>query len=237
MYQCQICKQFARVTLKEILRHVRDMHRPFTTPVRCGVTDCPATASTYDSLCQHMYKKHRNQLIPEEDYHTMVRRDVARVALGDPPEQEYNCSSNNASFVDNVDTGEENEHCSSHHDDDLASNVLEVARFILKIRDGKGLTQVVTDSIVRDLQTVVERSCESVEEQLISKLNSFNKLSTSEMEEVKEIFLLEKENLNFKELESQYKQEKFFQDKFNYVVCIYVNLWDVIYMTDDITTH
>ena len=159
------------------------MHRRFTTPVRCGVTDCPATPSTYDSLHQHVYKKHRNQLIPAEDYHTIVRRDVASMALGDP-EQEYNCSSNNMSLIDNVDTGEENEHCSSHHHDYVASNVLEVARFILKIRDGKGLTQVVTDSIVRDLQTVVERSCESVEEQLTSKINSFNKLSTSEMEEV-----------------------------------------------------
>ena len=44
------------MTLKEILHHIRDAHRHFTTPVRCGINDCPSTASTYDSLMQHLYK-------------------------------------------------------------------------------------------------------------------------------------------------------------------------------------
>ena len=42
------------------------------------------------------------------------------------------------------------------------------------------------------------------------------------MEEDKEIFVLEKENINCKELETQYKQENFFKDNFNYVVCSYI---------------
>ena len=66
MYECQVCKQFARLTLKEIIRHIRDMHHHFSSPVRCGIHNCTSTATSYDSLRQHLYKKHRNKLIPED---------------------------------------------------------------------------------------------------------------------------------------------------------------------------
>jgi len=68
------------------------------------------------------------------------------------------------------------------------------------------------------MQSVVECSCESVEKQLISKLNSFNKLSVGEMEEVKEIFLSAKASINCEELETKHKQDIFIKDNFNYVV-------------------
>ena len=35
----------------------------------------------------------------------------------------------------------------------ISTTVLEAAKYILKLRDGKGLTQVVTDSILSDIQT------------------------------------------------------------------------------------
>ena len=65
MYECQICKQYARKSLKEIVRHIREVHRSFSTPVSCGVDDCTSSASSYESLRQHLYKKHRSALIPE----------------------------------------------------------------------------------------------------------------------------------------------------------------------------
>ena len=71
MYSCQICKQYARVSLKEIIRHIRDTHRHFSTPVRCGVEGCPSTATSYESLRQHTYKKHRNELIPGDHSNTV----------------------------------------------------------------------------------------------------------------------------------------------------------------------
>ena len=123
---------------------------------------------------------------------------------------------------DTMETASEyTEHC-VHSNTYASSNVLEMGRFILNIRDGKGLTQVVTDSILRDLKIVVECSCEGLEEQLISKLKSFKKLSEGELKEVKEIFLSVKESIECKELETQYKQDVFFQHNFNYVVSDHV---------------
>ena len=144
------------MTLKEILCHIRDVHRHFTTPVRCGINDCPSTASTYDSLRQHLYKRHRSDLVPSADCDPTMSSDVVASA---------------AAFIDNAEddtrretASEHTEHCSHSNNTFALTNALEMGRFILKIRDGKGLTQVVTDSIVRDMQSVVECSCESVEE-------------------------------------------------------------------------
>lgn len=97
--------------------------------------------------------------------------------------------------------------------------------------EAEGLIQVVTDSILRDLQIVVEGSCEGVEEQLISKLKSFKKLSEGELKEVKEIFLSVKESIKCKELVTQYKQDVFFQHNFNYVVS------DRVYKATTIAIH
>ena len=124
---------------------------------------------------------------------------------------------NTEDIIDNAEDVDTRQETSSEHIVAL-TNALEMGRFILKIRDGKGLTQVVTDGIVRGMQSVVERSCESVKEQLVSKLNSFNKLSVGEMKEVEEFFLSAKDSIKCGELETRQKQDIFFQDNFNYVV-------------------
>ena len=196
------------MTLKEILRHIRDVHRHFTTPVRCGINDCPSTARTYDSLRQHLYKKHRSDLVASA---------AGSDCTCDPTmSQASDEVASAAGFIDVAEDFTRRETASEHTF--ALTTALEMGRFILKIRDGKGLTQVVTDCIVRDMQSVVECSYESMEEQLISKLNSFNKLSVGEMEEVKKIFLSAKDSIKCEELESQHKQDIFFKDNFNYVV-------------------
>ena len=140
MYLCQICKQYARVSLKEIIHHIRDMHHHFSTPVRCGVEGCPLTATSYDSLRQHTYKKHRSELIPEELDHTDSVTSSFEEACNVEPESLVSCTSGAASMEER-----------SHDDVTLSSSdsptattqqsMSEAARFILKLRDGKGLPQ------------------------------------------------------------------------------------------------
>ena len=83
MYFCQLCNQYARLSLKEILRHMRDVHRSFSSPVICGVNGCPSTASSYESLRQHMYKKHRDELIPNTTETENVDRQLGQGYLDD----------------------------------------------------------------------------------------------------------------------------------------------------------
>ena len=65
MFLCQICNKYARRTLGEILRHIRDVHRHFTGKVRCGISNCPSTVTSYDSLRHHLYKKHHKDVLKD----------------------------------------------------------------------------------------------------------------------------------------------------------------------------
>ena len=229
MYECQVCKQFARLTLKEIIRHIRDMHRHFSSPVRCGIHNCPSTATSYESLRQHMYKKHRNELIPDhEDYNSNYPTSTETAAVHDrghdvshdgqrDDDHDHDRDGDVANDVD-ISIAEVNDN--PHN---MSQSTIETAKFILKIRDGKGLTQTVTGGILRDMQTVVECTTDNLKAKVIKALNSLNKLSSSEIDNIKGLFSPEK--MIFTDLDTQYKQENFFQDHFNYVVrcvCAYV---------------
>ena len=54
--------KYARKTLSDILRHIRDVHPHFKGPLRCEADNCPSTLRTYKSLRQHMYEKHKSEL-------------------------------------------------------------------------------------------------------------------------------------------------------------------------------
>lgn len=204
MYHCQICKQYARVSLKEIIRHIRDMHRHFTTPVRCGVNGCPSTATSYDSLRQHTYKKHRNELIPEDHSNSVPITSFE----------------GNAEPETSVLT-EEGSHIPASSTPSTAATQSEAARFILKLRDGKGLPQTVTDSILKDIQVMIDSTNDNLKRKVTEYLLDVDKLSSSDISRVGEIFSSEK--AIFDGLESVHKQELYFQEHFNYVVLyIYV---------------
>ena len=217
MYLCLICNQYARLSLKEILRHVRDVHRSFSFPVTCGVNDCPSTASSYDTLRQHMYKKHKDELIPN----TAETEDIIRGAetellvdnQGDAGTDLCNESvANSPAITDDI--------CLlSSTASSYSTSVFEAAKYILKVRDGKGLTQVVTNSILRDIQTLIHCTTESLEKKVMSGLMDTNKLSDSDLAEIQRLFSSNEDI--FKGLNTEYKQETFFEENFPYVVCLY----------------
>lgn len=133
MYSCQICNHYSRLTLKEILRHVRDVHRIFSFPVTCGVNGCPSTASSYDSLRQHMYKKHRDELILNSaEIESIVESNDDHDAGNDP---QIESVANSPAVTTDV-------YSLSSPESSYSTSVIEAAKYILKVRDGKGLTQL-----------------------------------------------------------------------------------------------
>jgi len=205
MYECQICKQYARKSLKEIVRHIRDVHRSFSTPVSCGVDGCPSTASSYESLRQHLYKKHRSALIPE------VSSEVVTFPYTDHEELPVLASESPASpDVHHLATAEPTRRPSSCE--------LEAAKYILRVRDGKGLTQVVTDEIMQDVDTLINCATDSLGRKLTAKLAEMPQLSSSEIASLQVIFSPARSL--FDGLDSVCKQEAFFAENFNYVVCV-----------------
>ena len=201
MYECQICGKYARRTLAEIMRHVRETHRHFAGPVRCGIDGCPATPSTYDGLRQHIYKRHRDALIPpfqnELDSHDNSlndpRGDANEIASAEPPIES-----------------------SPQPPARVPNKTLEAARFILKIRDGKRLTQTTTDGIIKDIQCMLDHSISDLKNNVMEVLGE--NLTTDLKQKVQELFSAADSKCLFDGLETQYKQEKFIQEHFQYVV-------------------
>ena len=210
MYECQICKQYARKSLKEIIRHIREVHTSFSTPVSCGVDDCTSTASSYESLRQHLHKKHRSALIPEarSEVHTEVELEVTF-----PSTEE----------VLELPRGSESSSSDAHHlvaepTSRPSSCKLEAAKYILRVRDGKGLTQVATDGIMRDIDTLINCATDSLERKLTAKLAEIPQLSSSEIASIQAIFSPVRSI--FDGLDTVCKQEAFFAENFNYVVAM-----------------
>lgn len=108
------------VCKKEIIRHIRDMHCHFSSPVRCGVENCPSTATSYESLRQHMYKKHRNELIPE-DYNNPTSTKAHDIS------DEHDRHDHDPNVADEVDTS------IPGINDNMSQSTIETAKFILKI--------------------------------------------------------------------------------------------------------
>lgn len=95
MYQCWLCHQYARKTLNGILRHIREVHPHFEGRVMCGINGCPSTASTYESLWQHLYRKHAADLKSElpSDHTPQVTIDES------PADDEFGSSDNQGELL------------------------------------------------------------------------------------------------------------------------------------------
>lgn len=106
-----------------------------------------------------MYQYHRNLLSIRANNSGFVQ------------ENEGQCINNLMESVDNT----ENEGSTSRP----VPSATEIgAQFILKIRDGRGLTQVATDGIIADTKLIVQSSIQAVEKKLLDKIDSLGLILT-----------------------------------------------------------
>lgn len=209
MYVCSICNRYARRTLAGILRHIREVHPHFDGIVRCGVESCPSTTRSYESLRQHLYKKHKNilkQESPETPTHCQPAagpRDVSPDITEDvdPTSLDHFMDEPFKSMVD--------QHPS-----------LQAAQFILKTRDGRKITQAAVNDILQDTRAIVEYSIDVLKHKVVNKLESLEIMSSEEISSIQDLFSSSSLRNPFEGLETQYRQEKYFQEHFNYVVSV-----------------
>lgn len=203
MFECCICHQFARRTLSSLLRHIREVHPHFEGRVLCGVDGCPATSSSYEGLRQHMYRFHK-------DHIAQYSRGASNNATL------TNSSDENSPLLDPEDSVEEDQEVTA--DIEISTSKVIGAQFILKTRDGGRLTQTATNGIVQDAKILVQNTVQTLERRVIDKVNHLGiELTDGELSELKETF--HDDALDpFKGLDTEYKQEKFIRENFNYVV-------------------
>ena len=208
MYHCLICHEHARKTLPEILRHIREVHPHFQDTVSCGINGCPSTASSYEALRRHMYRYHKNLL------------NCSSALI--PTEENYHESQLEVEGTDSIEC-EDNSAVS----EDPISTRITAAKFILKTRDGKGLTQVATDGIIADTKLMIQSSLQYAETKVLEMIDRIGvALTEPQCQELKVIFADENVLNPFLGLDTEYQQEKFIKEHFNYVVsCHYFPAW------------
>ena len=95
---------------------------------------------------------------------------------------------------------------------------MNAAKFILKTREGRKLTQVAMNGVVHDVQTMLQFTLEAVEQKFLDKIKAGGVAITEEqLEDLRSVFSGPSSN-PFQGLETEYKQEAFFKENFNYVV-------------------
>ena len=164
-----------------------------------GVNGCPRTSSSYEGLRQHMYRYHRDVLnVP------------ATVPEASSSQQEQEEEEEDGYTVEDM-------QIEPDFNPSYESTTAIAAKYILKTRDGRKLTQLCTDGIIQDSKIFVQNTVDILKKKLISAIEGSGATDTT-IAEVHSI--LDDETLRnpFAHLDTQYKQEK---ENFNYVVSIY----------------
>lgn len=214
MYVCCICHQYARTTLIGVVKHIREVHPYFESPVTCGLNGCVATPSSFQALRIHLYRYHRELLdITDSDNTTNVLANPT--VEGYPEDQDF----------DNV--GGEGDNDLAETPQSLPSSSDLGAQFIMKTRDGLKLTQKATDSVLSDVKLLLESTMERVESEVLKKVKEVMgdgiTYDVSELQKelasgLKDVFTDETLVNPFKELHTAHLQESYIAKHFNYVV-------------------
>lgn len=189
-----------------MLRHIKEVHPHFQSAVVCGLEGCVATPSSFQALRTHLYRKHRRLL-------DCVTEDVTPEIETTPTPQDEMTPAN--------EEWQEELHNEQDELPPAPKSALLGAEYIMKIRDGKGLTQTATDGILQDTTIVVQNTLESVKETLLKKLGDLPlPLAEDQVSDLMSVFSDESVQEPFRGLESVYKQDKFIREHFNYVVSL-----------------
>ena len=169
----------------------------------CGVEGCPATPSSYEGLRQHMYRKHRSLLTGST---TDTASSIPATDYEDLPQ-------------DNELEDEAEPACVEQPN----STVLG-AQFILKTRDGQKLTQVATNGIIKNTNTILQSTIELIQKRVFETFGEEEiQLTDQQREKIEDIFVDDALVNPFRGLETEYTQEKFIKENFNYVVSVIVH--------------
>ena len=100
-------------------------------------------------------------------------------------------------------------------------SLLQAAKFILKTRDGRKLTQTAMDGIIQDTKIIVEHVVDELEQKIMKTLENLGTITPNGISEVLCVFSNPSMRNPFEGMETQCKQEQYFRENLNYVVRSY----------------
>lgn len=220
MMHCQLCPDFSAPTPHLLLKHIGRVHA--NAPrfnLRCIFGECETTFTNFHSYKRHVRKKHLRELINQEesdqdsDHDCELNNDInyfdeentSRI----PTHDEFSDLESIESLGDNGTEG-----VSSVEE----SNDREAALWILKLKEGRKLTQTTTEEILSD----VTELCSSIVLRLKNEVHRVLESADITPSNIPGLDDLFSENspyaVPFCNLQTQYKQVSYFRSHFNFVV-------------------
>ena len=144
MYCCNICSLFASPSFSAVLRHIGNTHAGDPNlSIVCPVPGCPRESpySNYESFRSHVYRKHREVL------DSGLSRSNVEGGRKDPED-----ISEGSGDEDSIERG--NSDCNTEGFEPQSSGInlqSSAARFLLKTREERKITQSALDGIVHDV--------------------------------------------------------------------------------------
>lgn len=214
-----MCPDYSVPTFKLLLHHIGTVHgnsSGFLMP--CGVeingTRCATTFTNFHAYKRHLRKKHREVINNTElDAEGLLHEEVN--SFGDP-----------GATID-VSYGEDSEdECATYSSRELTQPKTQkdlnrqVALWILKLKEGKGLPQSTVDEVLSGVTELCNDIVSHLRDELHKVLNSA-KLSSSDIPGFDDILSDDSPYTNpFRNLQTHHLQMAYYRKDFNLVVSI-----------------
>jgi hypothetical protein len=189
MFRCDFCEE-KFVNEKHLLSHLRDFHKNDSGFfIRCNINDCPAQFENFNQFYVHRHRKHNS----------------AHVCSNPVPN-----NLNDAGPSENVETESVNFPQSTYSENTESL----LGKFILNLRASTNIAAKKLNEIIDQMKDIVENSVKSTLNELDSILKStVNPIDLSQIVNFDEI--IENSVAGFKQLNTTYKQDKYFSTNFN----------------------
>lgn len=200
LFICVLCGSRS-TSLSLWMSHLRRVHESEDVTLSCPINGCSVTYNKVNSLCSHVYRKHR-------DCNTSASRD----------------SNEQGDVHNNIDSAEIYDGCfpsSISHNvyQLLGTDVVEQKKkssiFLLQLKEERMLTQVAVNDVVAGCRTIFEHTLCHMKAGVHLKLSQHG-IEPSAVEGLNGVF--EEINDPFKGIETPYLQDKFVSKYLDFIV-------------------
>lgn len=206
VHLCPICN-FTTSTLTQWFSHLRSAHSSDPSfRVTCGIDGCKNTYSKFSSLNTHVYRHHKQRMCGDTLNSGPSQTDspvVDRYLQCNYQERDHELMpvENSETLIA---TEHENEAECHRETNSVESDIRkQSARFLLQLREAKGLSQVAVDTVVEGCQDLISYCLHSIQVEIKGKIEDSEQLSI-----IDDAF--QHVTRPFDGLCNKYKQEKFY---------------------------
>lgn len=231
--RCQLCSDFSAPTPHLLLKHIGRVHANAPRfSLRCIFGGCETTYTNFHSYKRHIRKKHFRELInqTESDQDSDCELDNEADYLSDEEQNIRMHASDESDLESIVSLGDHDTEESSSMEE---SSDREAALWILKLKEGRRLTQSTTEEILSD----VTELCSSIVLHLKNEVHRVLESADIIPDNIPGLDDLFSESSSyahpFCNLQTQYKQMSYFHSHFNFVVSKNVVSYVIYYVAMD----